>query len=215
MGRAAVQGQGSQASMFSLQEFQTSSAGLGLRAGRKEGPDQSPVCHGTYSPWDRMGWVCGPLFEGDEGGSQGAMALVLLSWWPGRGWPWAQEVVQPPPGSSTGSQASIGSWALQGRAGTAAPEGGECMAPPLLQHSLSQRCHLLLKGEGTSILTFLEQGLQALWQNGQREGGQQCYAEAVLGLPWRGCAWAEDASSLFPLMRGRLPEARAQAVPKH
>lgn len=89
------------------------------------------------------------------------------------------------------------------------------MAPPLLQHSLSQRCHLLLKGEGTSILTFPEQGLQALWQNGQGEGGQQCYAEAVLGLPWRGCAWAEDASSLFPLMRGRLPEARAQAVPKH
>lgn len=31
-----------------------------------------------------------------------------------------------------------------------------------------------------------------------------------------GYAWAEDASSLlFPLMRGNLPEARAQAVPKH
>lgn len=117
MGRAAVQGQGSQASMLSLQEFQTSSAGLGLRAGRKEGPDQSPVCHGTYSPWDRMGWVCGPLFEGDEGGSQGAMALVLLSWWPGRGWPWAQEVVQPPPAAAQGARLPSGPGLCRGGQG--------------------------------------------------------------------------------------------------
>lgn len=48
------------------------SAGLGLQAGRREGPGQSPVCHGTYSPWDRMGWVCGPPFQRDERGSQGA-----------------------------------------------------------------------------------------------------------------------------------------------
>lgn len=48
------------------------SPGLGLRAGRREGPDQSRVCPGTYSSWDRMGWVCSPPFQGDEGGSQGA-----------------------------------------------------------------------------------------------------------------------------------------------
>lgn len=42
------------------------SAGLGLRAGRREGPDQSPVCRGPYSPWARVGWVWGPPFQGVE-----------------------------------------------------------------------------------------------------------------------------------------------------
>lgn len=124
--------------------------GLDWSAGRREGPDQSPACHVTDSPWDRMGWVCGSTLSGGwkrlpgcqarKPGPCSALLVGMVGAGPGHSPApgWGQEVVQPPPGSSTGSHISLRSCSVPaGRcqpglcrwAGTAAPEGGECVAP--------------------------------------------------------------------------------------
>lgn len=54
----------------------------------------------------------------------------------------------------------VPAWALEGRAGTAAPEGGECVAPLLLHHSAATSPGA--EGRRMYVLTFLEQGLQVL-----------------------------------------------------
>lgn len=81
--------------------------GLDWSAGRREGPDQSPACHVTDSPWDRMGWVCGSTLSGGWKRPPGCQArkpwtLFCTPCGYGRGWPWAQ----PCPRLGTGGRAA-------------------------------------------------------------------------------------------------------------